>query len=367
MNGMTEEIEQNAWYTIDGEDNDVICSTKVTLARNLMDFPFPKYLKNEDKKRVETIIFDAFSQLNQKNSYQSFTMRNLEYLGRHILTERGILDQEMVDMDDAGAVVRDDGIVACTVNCRDHLRCTSFSSGYAVDSCFKVISELDRSLQKTLHFAGNDRFGYFTSSLHETGTGMHTSLVVHLPSIVYAEKQDELFRSLIESGFELYACYAKRNDSRAKALGAWFMITAKSCFPDSEVDQIAETYAMSRNIIEVERRTRCDLLDRKPTYLKDRILRSIAVIKYSRFINFDEGFELVSALKWGFDLGFLSGVDESSFYALLFRIQSAHLTFIERTGNLSFEKDVLTPEQRINRLRAIILQEAVSEYHINIR
>ena len=57
MNNIT---SSPAWYSEKGYYDDVVCSTRIRLARNLADFPFPIKLKEEDRERVQALIFDAF-------------------------------------------------------------------------------------------------------------------------------------------------------------------------------------------------------------------------------------------------------------------------------------------------------------------
>ena len=94
MNNLT---SSPAWYSEKGIQDDVICSTRIRLARNLADFPFPSKLKDEDRERVQALIFDAFSRLENSSDYQSLSVSNLELLGRLILAERGVLTQDMVE------------------------------------------------------------------------------------------------------------------------------------------------------------------------------------------------------------------------------------------------------------------------------
>ena len=81
-------------------------------------------------------------------------------------------------------------------------------------------------------------------------------------------------------------------------------------------------------------------------------------------VSFREGVELVSAIKWGHCLGILSGLTDGEIYSLLYRIQTAHLIFLSRQEELTFEDDVVTSVQKADRLRSIILQEAVSQVQL---
>ena len=45
--------KQKKWYEKAGEHSDVIISTRVRLARNLVDYPFPNRMTTEQKAEVE--------------------------------------------------------------------------------------------------------------------------------------------------------------------------------------------------------------------------------------------------------------------------------------------------------------------------
>lgn len=353
----------SAWYTDTGIDNDVVLSTRVRLARNLSDFPFPEFMKNDSNERLLSVVFDAFSKLDDSRNYQALSLGNVEEIGRYILVERGVMPAGMIDKPGSGIIVSADGHISCTVNYHNHLHISSFIAGYSPLEAYNLVNSLDSSLQDYLQFAGNSEFGYFTSRLKDTGTGMKISAMLHLPSVVEAGLQDELFKTLVKSGFDVYAVYASYGnapDRTGNVLGAWFRIATSTSFPLSETDQIAQISQAVHHIMTIERHSRNDLLEKKPTKLKDRVYRALANIKYSRYISMREGLELVSSLKWGLNLGMLTGVTDSELYALMYRIHPAHLDFVARSGSLSFEPDVTGQEQKIDRLRSLILQETAA-------
>ena len=59
-----------AWYTYDGQDNDVIVATRVRLACNLADFPFPEHLRPGDDERIISIVFDAFTRCRMEKAFR---------------------------------------------------------------------------------------------------------------------------------------------------------------------------------------------------------------------------------------------------------------------------------------------------------
>lgn len=353
-----------AWYSEKGFHDDVVCSTRIRLARNLADFPFPIKLKEEDRERVQALIFDAFTRLEKASDYQSLSVSDLELLGRLILAERGVLTQEMVEKNNTGVVIRSDGKISCTINSFDHMHLASFSTGLNLQENYDLISNIDDNLQNSLQFAGMPDFGYLSYRIRDVGTGMKISVMFHLPSLTQLGLEKNIFRSLVSNGFDVYACFSPQAKSTQKALGAYYRITTNSCFPQGEIDQIAQVSSVASQIMEAEKQARKDLVSQSPTMLKDKVYRALANIKYSRYITLAEGIELISAIKWGKNCNFFTGIDDSTLFALLYRIQSAHLGFVIRSGNFNFEDDVVTPEQKTDRLRALVLQETVSSVYL---
>lgn len=361
MNNIT---SSPAWYSEKGYYDDVVCSTRIRLARNLADFPFPIKLKEEDRERVQALIFDAFSRLENPNDYQSLSVGDLELLGRLILAERGVLTQEMIEKNNTAVVIRGDGKISCTVNSFDHLHLSSFSTGLNLQESYELINSVDSRLQDSLQFAGNPEFGYLSYRLRDTGTGMKVSVMFHLPSLTHSGLETSIFKSLLNSGFDVYACYSTQAKNTTKALGAYYRISTNKSFPQDEINQISKVVSVANQLMEAENQERKNLLKSSPTLLKDKIYRALATIKYSRYISLSEGIELVSLIKWGKNCGFFTGIEDSTLFALLYRIQSAHLGFVIRSGNFNFEEDVNTPELQTDRLRALVLQETVSSVYL---
>lgn len=355
---MTDIVDKESWYLQPGTDSDVVLSTRIRLARNLADFPFPEFQKGDDAQRVEALAFDAFSQLDDADVWQLLSVSSMDELGRQLLAERSILPVDVIESGTGSVAIRTDGRMSCTINRRDHLHLSCVLPGFVPADCLDAVRTTDAILQKHLSFAGNKEFGYLTSRFKDTGTGMKISCLLHLPSVHELGLQDTLFRTLVETGFDVYACFAPAG-SEITSLGAWFRISTNHSFPMSETDQLASIMSAGHNIVEIERKSRQDLLITKPTVIRDRVYRALAAVKFSKFISLREGVELISALKWGLDLGLLEGMTGSQLYSLLVRIQGGHLTFTLRSGEVEFEKDVNTPDQKIARLRALIMQEDI--------
>ena len=119
------------WYNNKGSCTDVVLSTRVRLARNLADFPFPHKFRADDSGRVQTLVFDAFAKGKGADCYQTIAVPSLQFLGARMLLERGLVKNSTLKSPGAGVIMRIKGKKAnsglvCTVNDTDHVRVSCF-------------------------------------------------------------------------------------------------------------------------------------------------------------------------------------------------------------------------------------------------
>lgn len=354
---------KDAWYSITGPENDIVLSTRVRLTRNLANFPFPSCFHADDGERVRSLVFDSFSQMENPEQYQSIAVKNLEPLGQRLLIERGVISPEIVSQPMTGVIVRVDGRVSCLVNSVDHLRIASLVPGMDGLSALNLSHFVDEEVQKKLQLAAAVDFGYLTSNIRDVGSGMKVSFLLHLPSVSQAGLAERVFKDIMSDGYVISGFYGSGNDT-GSSLGSYYQISNGSSLLGNEQTQIEELTSVVKNIIELERKTREDIADNKPTTIRDSVYRAIAVVKYSRFIGSREGIDLLSKIKWGLDMGLLSGVSDTDLFSLLYRIQSAHLQYVIRTSTLNYEKDVNSDELKIDRLRSLIIQETLANMQL---
>ncbi|MCM1321041.1 MAG: hypothetical protein NC041_05400 [Bacteroides sp.] len=354
---------QEIWYALPGADNDVVLSTRVRLARNLANFQFPNKFRTDDAERVRTLVFEAFSRLHNASGYQSLPVSELEPLGRRILTERGIISPDSISCPMAGITVKTDGHISCAVNCLDHLRIASFAAGCSPETAFAAAHEVDIALQNYLQFAASADFGFLTASLRALGTGMKISFLLHLSSASAAGQLERIFKELMARNYAITGFYGT-NSGKGKSAGAYYLVSSASSFAGSEESQIADMLSAMKSCIEFERKLRRELAENKPTAVFDVVCRAIAIIKYSRLMGLQEGIDLISKVKWGKDLGLVTGIDDADLLALQYRIQNAHLQFVLRTSKLKYEKDITTDDLRIERLRTLVIQNALSDIRL---
>lgn len=353
----TKKDNTEVWYNTVSEDQDVVVSTRVRFIRNLASFPFPSNFKNDDAERVQSIIFDAFSKMENPDSYQSMALDNLDKNGEKILSERGLLGSSSA----TALITTTDGASACLINDNDHIKLSSFASGLNLKTPFERCKKIDEELQQYVQFAASRDFGYLSSSVFNTGSGIKSSFYMHLPSLSYSGEIKEVIKQIQDRGFTVADCYGVGNLFNA-SLGAYYQISTTSSLKGNEVEQLGNIFALGKYICELERKKRADYADNIPTVVHNIVVRAYSLAKFSILINLRDCIDIISCLKWGLDLGFIAGIEDYELNSLLYRVQSGHLGYLLKTGSFSFEEDIEDDvELKEERLRAMVVKSTIEK------
>lgn len=354
---------QDSWYAEKGIDSDVVLSTTMMLKRNLANFAFYPLLKHDDAEKVQAILFDVFTRMGDPDRFQMVTLHSLEEVGQKLLFERGLLPAQYNTFSDCGLVLRTDGKVSCTINAQDHLNILAFNAGLDIEKVYERVSFIDEFMQEYVQFAASEDFGYLTASLSHVGTGRVIFFSLQLQGILFTKKLAELEQLLAEYSLEFEPRYGKI-ESLGHALGGFYSIYNKNCYEAQDAVFFEKIKEGLDKIITLERNCREQLYEEQPTFIVDLVYRAIAIIKFCRFIGYGECIEYLSLIKLGLNFHIITGINDAEIHALLYRIQNAHLSFVIKTTEFRFEKDVITLEQKITRLRSLVIHEALANVQL---
>ncbi len=360
------------WYLQSGIDQDVAVSTRIRLARNLANFPFPSQLSESDCERILSIVIDAFNHLENADQFHSVLAENMDSNSLKIMEERGIIDPS--NLKKSAVLVRNDGKLACAINSSDHLRLISFASGFDFDQSFFQTKTTDDELQKIIQFAASYDFGYLNTSILDSGSGMKLSVRLHLPALSANGCIKSLLDGLSEKNINFTASFGpggienvSGENLSGTSLGSFYDISSRQSTEGSEFDQITAVSSECKKIIDAERKARTELLKKEPSFVKNFMYRAVYLAKSSVFLSKRESIEIISGVKLGKDLKLLTGIDDTNLCALLLRMQEGHLDFVMNSEKFKFEKDISdNKNKKIDRLRAILLQEAFQDINLSI-
>lgn len=307
------------WYLGTGAQNDVIISTSVHIARNLKDYAFPDRLTLPEKLKVNSVIKSAVETLDgYKFNYAE--MKTLSQSEVVSLAERHLVSPEFASSRDGRALLlTDDESVSIMLNEEDHIRLQVMLPGFALDEAYRTADSIDTLLSKELAFAFDDRLGYLTQNPTSLGTGMKTSVVLHIPALVQSQQINSLIATVSKLGLALRGSYGEG----AAAKGDLFRLSNTITLGISEKNAVENLKAIALQIAARERSAREELF--KSPVTEDRIFRAYGILKYARLIDTGEFMELMSLVRLG-AVKNLINIKCSDIEALMIQMQPATIS-----------------------------------------
>ena len=310
------------WLRGTGPDSDVVVSSRIRLARNLSQFPFP--IRAEDAVRAEifSLLSGTLGDLDVSPSLHPFDVDRLDDLDRHLLVERQLISRELADADGPrGVAVSRDETVSVMMNEEDHLRVQVLASGFAVAEAWEKADAVDDAIERELPYAFDEQFGFLTACPTNCGTGMRASVMLHLPALVLTKEIAKVFQALQKIRLAVRGLYGEGS----QAMGDYYQISNQVTLGNSEADIVAKIGEVVPNIISYERRVRKALVKQDRRSLHDQIARAHGVLRSAQTISSEETMSLLSSLRLGVNLGLIDELEPATVNELFIHTQPAHL------------------------------------------
>ena len=164
----------------------VAVSTRMRLARNFADYPFPgRLLKDahaeEQAKEIVRLITAALSGVDQFTLYE---LKNLSDERMALLSERNLISRDLIrNRRISSALISSDEIISVMINEEDHVREQYFMHGFDLARAWERITGLDDAISESVPFAFDEEFGYLTACPTNLGTGLRASVMLFLPAL----------------------------------------------------------------------------------------------------------------------------------------------------------------------------------------
>ena len=343
--------EQVKWYERAGACGDVVCSTRVRLARNLKQYPFPAYANGRQKEEIEQKVKDAMLSGNSILS-REFRFLPLEELSDEAavsLVERPLVSPAYIsDRKGKGVLLSQDESVSIMVNEEDHLRIQVLREGLSLKEAAELADRIDTLLGETLQFAFDPEFGYLTQCPTNLGTGMRASLMLHLPALTESGAMARIAGNLTKLGLTLRGTYGEGS----QITGALYQLSNQITLGLSENEAIANLSSIASQLIEEERKARHDLCETIP--FQDKVDRAAGVLKSAKMLSTSEFMDLVSYLRLGLSAGLLTGTTQEALNALTIHVQPATLMASAGKALDQTQRDIL---------RAQVTRQACAPIH----
>lgn len=330
---------------VDQGMRDVVLYSRVRLARNFADIPFPAKMTGEDGDVTQQRAAEALAKVPEGNEYAMMRVHDMPETKRRSLMEQSLISRELLSSGAYAAVLlRNDAHVSIMINEEDHLRIHALLPGFQLEAAAEMAFVVDEAVGKEVTYAYDAEFGYLTTCPTNAGTGMRVSALLHLPALNRTNRIGGLVQELVKLGVSLRPAYSEEGSAQ----GDLFLVGNQVSMGRSEQELLESVEAVVSEMVERERRAREMLLLESDARLEDRLMRSIGILRNARLLTASEWMRRWSDARLAVQAGWLQ-MDLSDLDTLLNEAKPAHME--ERAGR------ELSPAER-DEVRATLVREA---------
>ncbi|NMA96346.1 MAG: protein arginine kinase [Clostridiales bacterium] len=297
-----------SWLTERGPTRDVIISSRVRLARNIKNTPFPVIM---DRSIAAATMEKVYEKLKLGRSTLSeelkfMPMEGLSELDRQVLLEKHLVSLDLIKRPDHTGILLDSKEEICIMlNEEDHIRLQAILPGNQIRGAYDIIDKVDDLLEKNIEYAYDENLGYLTSCPTNVGTGMRASVMMHLPGLVHVGHMNLLLQTISKIGLTARGIYGEGSE----AIGHIFQMSNQVTLGPTESDIITNLEVVVKQVIEKEKSARRAIYEKRGIELEDSIYRSLGILKYAKRIGLKEFMSLLSQVRLGVTLGIIKSID----------------------------------------------------------
>ncbi len=315
----------------------IIISTRVRLARNLKDYPFPCKLSEQGKQKVNEKVRAAITQSNSvlQNDFEYIKMSGLSPVESVSLVEKRLVSPEFIsDTNERALLLSKDKSLSIMINEEDHIRLQVIKNGLALEEAYDTADKLDTLLDENLEFAFDEKLGYLTQCPTNLGTGMRASVMLHLPALEKSKAISRIAGSLSKLGLTIRGAHGEGTEPK----GALYQLSNQVTLGISEKSAIENLKNIALQLASQEEQARerlCASID-----VQDTIARSLGILKYSMLISHDEALKLLSNVRMGVLSGQIKDIEAGTIDELMNEIEPATLSVTSGKQLSPHERDI---------------------------
>jgi protein arginine kinase len=338
------------WMAGGQGDHSAVLTSRIRLARNLRNHPFPGWSKKEQRAAALDLMRPAVEALPVMKDGFSHELGDLSSVQKQVLVERHLISREHAARGDgSGAVIERRQNFSLMLNEEDHLRMQAIRPGLQLTSAFDSLSALDTELEASLEFAFDPKLGYLTTCPTNLGTGLRASAMLHLPGLVLSDQIGQVLQAVNKIGLAVRGLYGEGTES----LGNLYQISNQSTLGESEETIIRRLERVISQVAQHEQNAREKLLEDDPAMVSDKMGRAYGVLRYAHIIDSKEALNHLSLLRLGGNLGFFPPETVLLCDSLLMDIQPAHLQLHSGQKLSAEERDSIRAEIVRSRLQSL--------------
>lgn len=298
--------------------SEAVVSTRIRLARNLKEYPFPIRLSAEKACEIVDKVGEVLQDCDVK--FHRIDLDAVSDTIRVAMIERHLISPDFISAKEGRAVyLSDDNSVFIMVNEEDHIRLQVIYDGFEPYEAFALADKIDNILSKKLNFAFHERLGYLTQCPTNLGTGMRASVMLHLPALEMSGAVHRIGANLSKLGLTMRGLYGEST----KPVGAFFQLSNQVTLGISEKAAIDNLQNITTQLIAQEMRARENIFGN--IEVEDKIHRALGILKSAILMDHSEAMQLLSLVRLGVSSKKLETLSADSIDSLMVEIQPASI------------------------------------------
>ncbi len=280
----------------------VAVSTRIRLARNAADFPFPNRLR--DKKQAWSIVDMVEAALKTTEKFRFYRMNAVSDEQTAFLKERYLISQTLIDNRSvSAALVSKDESISIMIHEEDHLREQYFLKEFDLQKAYERISGIDDIISEHIPFAYDETLGFLTACPTNLGTGLRASVMLFLPALSRRNRMRPIISELKSKGLTVRGVYGEGSGTE----GDLFQVSNEITLGWSEEEILTVVERAVKRIVEMELLERERMQQEQGMSLADAVLRSYGILTNCALIDASEFMLRMSDVKLGLALGWFEG------------------------------------------------------------
>ena len=351
---------------IDISYESVAVSSRIRLARNFKDYPFPARLIRSPyaEEQAQEMIRLLSAELANAESFVLYDMRSVSKERAAYLQERYLISRDLIrHRKISAALVSRKQNISIMINEEDHIREQYFAKGLDLRNAYEGISGIDEIISDSIPFAYDKEFGYLTACPTNLGTGLRASVMLFLPAIVRRGLMNTIIPALSPRRLTVRGGYGEGSVGE----GDLFQVSNEVTIGYSEQALLSLVERAVDLIVETELRERERMKVEEGLALRDKVLRSYGILTNCVLLGEKEFASRMADVKLGIALGFfgkatvVKGFGDPRIHALddiILELRPANINLINGSALTQEEQDAYRAEYLAKALPKAIAGKA---------
>jgi protein arginine kinase len=330
------------WAKGDGPFNHIVVSTRIRLARNIRNIPFPFKASNNQLRQV----IGQAENLIKNNKYfydcKIIKINDLNNMDIQFLVEKRLISISLAQLNypNRAFLYKPDEVISIMVNEEDHFRIQCLLPGFQLEKVWEIINCYDDQIMSEIEFAFNENEGFLTCCPTNVGTGLRASIMLHLPGLLTINKLNDLMTSLSNMGYAVRGFYGEGTDFQ----GNLFQVSNQVTLGFSEEEIIEKLKTASKQLVDEEEKAREEIMLHSRKRIEDQIMRAYGILTNARIIPIAEAIDLLSKIRLGIELGIMTNIGYNIINTLMLIIQPGYIQLLRNSKMNENEIDLVRAE-----------------------